>query len=156
MDQKQKDVKALAQAFNLPTPSHITFENYDFVLRSRLILEEAREFVQAAGCRAYGDSCEKIAPHDPVEMIDAMVDLLVVTYGAAVAAGIDIDLFWEEVHRTNLAKVGGPVREDGKILKPAGWVPPDIKGIYEAWRAVWALSEAGSRATQSGDITDEQ
>lgn len=25
----------------------------------------------------------------------------------------------------------GPVREDGKRLKPDGWTPPDIKGVLE-------------------------
>ena len=34
----------------------------------------------------------------------------------------------DEIQRTNMAKVGGPVREDGKRLKPPGWQPPDIEG----------------------------
>lgn len=32
------------------------------------------------------------------------------------------------VHESNMAKAGGPIREDGKRLKPEGWVPPDIEG----------------------------
>jgi hypothetical protein len=31
-------------------------------------------------------------------------------------------------HRTNMAKVGGPIVPNGKRLKPKGWQPPDIAG----------------------------
>ena len=43
--------------------------------------------------------------------------------------GIDIRPIWDEVHRTNMAKEGGGSRTDGKIMKPAGWQPPDIAGL---------------------------
>jgi hypothetical protein len=33
-----------------------------------------------------------------------------------------------EVHRANMAKVGGPKSPTGKQLKPPGWTPPDIFG----------------------------
>jgi predicted HAD superfamily Cof-like phosphohydrolase len=40
---------------------------------------------------------------------------------------------WDEVARSNLAKISdnGKVlkRNDGKVLKPEGWTPPDIKSI---------------------------
>ncbi len=32
------------------------------------------------------------------------------------------------VYQTNMAKLDGPIREDGKQLKPEGWQPPDIEG----------------------------
>jgi predicted HAD superfamily Cof-like phosphohydrolase len=41
--------------------------------------------------------------------------------------GCDLDPFFREVHRTNMAKVGGPIRADGKRLKPEGWQPPRIR-----------------------------
>ena len=28
-----------------------------------------------------------------------------------------------------MAKVGGPIREDGKRLKPEGWEPPNITKV---------------------------
>jgi predicted HAD superfamily Cof-like phosphohydrolase len=62
-------------------------------------------------------------------MVDALCDLLYVTYGAAVDLGVDLQPFFAEVHRSNMAKVGGRKREDGKWLKPAGWTPPDIAGL---------------------------
>jgi predicted HAD superfamily Cof-like phosphohydrolase len=69
---------------------------------------------------------------DLVEAIDGMCDLLCVVYGTAAEFGIDLAPFWDEVHRTNMAKAGGPVREDGKRLKPPGWTPPDIAGVLAA------------------------
>jgi predicted HAD superfamily Cof-like phosphohydrolase len=86
-------------------------------LRAELIREEARETVDA------------IEAGDLVGAIDGMCDLLCVVYGTALEFGIDLAPFWDEVHRTNMAKAGGPVRADGKILKPAGWVRPDLDRI---------------------------
>ena len=44
--------------------------------------------------------------------------------------GMDLQPFFEEVHRTNMLKTTGPVREDGKVLKPEGWKPPRIEAMY--------------------------
>ena len=68
---------------------------------------------------------------DNVEIVDALVDILVVTIGALHSMGADAEGAWKEVMKTNFAKIGedGKVRkrEDGKVLKPVGWVPPDLK-----------------------------
>ena len=45
---------------------------------------------------------------------------------AALEFGIPIERVWDEVHRSNMQKIGGATREDGKILKPDGWTPPNI------------------------------
>jgi hypothetical protein len=55
---------------------------------------------------------------------------------------VDLEPFFAEVHRTNMAKVGGPVRPDGKKLKPEGWQPPDIAGILRAQIAAAPLKPA--------------
>lgn len=62
------------------------------------------------------------------EIADGIVDSIVVLLGAACAFGIDIQPLWDIVHQSNLEKANGPVREDGKRLKPEGWKPPDILG----------------------------
>ena len=67
-----------------------------------------------------------------VEQLDALVDILVVTIGAIHSMGADGESAWKEVMSTNFAKIDrvtGKVRrrEDGKVLKPSGWVPPDLK-----------------------------
>jgi predicted HAD superfamily Cof-like phosphohydrolase len=68
---------------------------------------------------------------DNVEILDALIDILVVTIGAAHSMGADVEGAWKEVMKTNFAKIGedGKVRkrEDGKVLKPVGWVSPDLK-----------------------------
>lgn len=63
--------------------------------------------------------------------IDALIDILVVTIGALHSAGFDGEGAWKEVMRTNFAKIDketGKVRkrEDGKVLKPVGWEPPNL------------------------------
>lgn len=63
--------------------------------------------------------------------LDALIDILVVTIGAIHSMGADAAGAWNEVMRTNFAKIDpetGRVRkrEDGKVLKPEGWQPPDI------------------------------
>jgi predicted HAD superfamily Cof-like phosphohydrolase len=48
--------------------------------------------------------------------------------------GVDLRPFFREVHRTNMHKLTGPKREDGKQLKPPGWKSPRIKAMYERAR----------------------
>ena len=67
----------------------------------------------------------------PVTDLDAMIDILVVTIGAIHSMGADAEGAWNEVMRSNLAKIdpeSGLVlkREDGKVLKPAGWTAPNL------------------------------
>jgi predicted HAD superfamily Cof-like phosphohydrolase len=64
--------------------------------------------------------------------VDALIDIMVVTIGALHSIGVDVEGAWKEVHNSNMAKIDagtGAVlrREDGKILKPEGWQPPNLK-----------------------------
>lgn len=66
-----------------------------------------------------------------VEELDALIDILVVTIGAIHSMGANAEGAWKEVMRTNFAKIDketGKVRkrEDGKVLKPLGWTPPEL------------------------------
>ena len=79
----------------------------------------------------YNELKEAIEANDRVEQLDALVDILVVTMGAIRAGGFDGEGAWEEVMRTNFAKIDpdtGKVRkrEDGKVLKPEGWKEPEL------------------------------
>jgi predicted HAD superfamily Cof-like phosphohydrolase len=90
-----------------------------FNMYLKLIEEEAEELNQA------------IIAKDRVEMLDALIDMLVVTIGAIHSAGFDAEGAWKEVMQTNFAKIDkdtGKVvkREDGKVLKPDGWTPPNL------------------------------
>ena len=90
-----------------------------FNLYNKLISEEVNELNVA------------VAAGDKIETLDALVDILVVTVGAIPSLGADAEGAWKEVMRTNFAKIDhetGKVRkrEDGKVLKPVGWAPPDL------------------------------
>jgi predicted HAD superfamily Cof-like phosphohydrolase len=91
-----------------------------FEMYKNLIEEEFNELVTAEN------------DNDPVEQLDALIDILVVTIGAIHSMGADAEGAWKEVMRTNFAKIDhetGKVRkrEDGKVLKPIGWTAPDLK-----------------------------
>jgi predicted HAD superfamily Cof-like phosphohydrolase len=114
----QMMVRDFHQAMSVPvqdTPAMYTPERG--ALRVALIREEASEFAEA------------VQTGNMVECIDALCDLAYVVYGAALELGVVLDPFFREVHRANMDKAGGPVRDDGKILKPEGWQPPDIAGV---------------------------
>ena len=75
---------------------------------------------------------ELIASTTKVDDLDALIDILVVTVGAIHSLGVDAEGAWKEVMSTNFAKIDkqtGRVRkrEDGKVLKPAGWTPPELE-----------------------------
>jgi predicted HAD superfamily Cof-like phosphohydrolase len=79
----------------------------------------------------YDELRTALANRDQVETLDALVDILVVTIGAINSMGADGEGAWREVMATNFNKIDrqlGKVRrrEDGKILKPEGWEPPQL------------------------------
>lgn len=88
-------------------------------LYNKLIIEEFQEYVTA------------MMAEDDIERLDACMDMIWVILGLCHMKGYDIAGAWDEVVKTNMAKVDpetGKVRrrEDGKILKPEGWKPPDM------------------------------
>lgn len=98
------------------------YSKSQYVLYCNLIKEEIEELVEA------------ISNNDRVEQIDALIDILVVTVGAIHSIGADGEGAWNEVMKTNFAKIDqetGKVRkrEDGKVLKPDNWQPPNLS-IY--------------------------
>jgi len=95
----------------------------DHELRAKLIWEEATETLDA------------IRDGDLVEAVDGLADLIYVCLGAAVTWGVDLEPVFQRVHASNMTKTGG-VRDDGKIMKPEGWKPPDIREelIRQGWK----------------------
>ena len=88
-------------------------------LYETLIREEYHEFLNA------------VVGQDEVEQLDACMDMIWVILGYCHMKGYKVDAAWLEVARSNLAKINpqtGKVikREDGKVLKPEGWKPPDL------------------------------
>lgn len=96
------------------------FNEPQFNLYTKLIQEEVDELWDAN------------AKADKTECLDALIDILVVTIGAIHSMGADAEGAWKEVMRTNFAKIDretGKVRkrDDGKVLKPQGWTPPNLE-----------------------------
>ena len=56
--------------------------------------------------------------------------MLYVTYGTAALLGIDLPAVFEEVHRSNMSKLGpdgrAVRRHDGKVLKGPSYRPPNL------------------------------
>lgn len=70
------------------------------------------------------------------EIADGLCDLLYVTIGTAIAYGLGpiLDQLFQEVHRSNMTKVTGPVPPSLKYAgegKPAGYEPPQLLKIIE-------------------------
>ena len=72
---------------------------------------------------------------DMVETADACADLIWVIEGLCHSLGIPLQKVWDEVARSNMSKtVDGKLlkREDGKVLKPDTYSPPNIKTIIDS------------------------
>ena len=74
------------------------------------------------------DEIEKIA-----DQADALIDIVVYCYDSLVRMGIDGFPLIKAVMDANMAKKSSNgsfiIRPDGKIMKPEGWKPADIKSL---------------------------
>ena len=88
-------------------------------LRVDLIEEELEELKEA------------INKKDLQETIDALTDILYVTYGAGHAFGVNLDKCFEEVQNSNMSKLGvdgKPIfNENGKVMKGPNYFKPNLK-----------------------------
>ena len=87
-------------------------------LRIDLIKEELQELQEA------------IKNNDLKETVDALTDILYVTYGAGHAFGVNLDECFDEVQRSNMSKLdenGKPIYNDaGKVMKGPNYFKPDL------------------------------
>jgi len=87
-------------------------------LRINLIREELEEFIEA------------IKNKDLKETVDALTDILYVTYGAGHAFGVNLDNCFDEVQKSNMSKLGKdgkPIyNEAGKVMKGPDYFKPDL------------------------------
>lgn len=70
------------------------------------------------------------------ELADAIADTVYVVNGTGVSFGLPGEEIFDIVHTANMAKSTGPVRMDGKRLKPEGWERPEpkIQSLIESIR----------------------
>ena len=120
MSDWQKDVFDFHEKFECKICDTPSFSSPDEMkLRFSLIEEEILELKEA-----YKDN-------DLPSFIDAIADSIYVLLGTSVSIGVDLKPIWDEVQRTNMAKIPGYSRKDGKILKPDNWSPPDIEHLLK-------------------------
>lgn len=83
----------------------------------------------------FGELREAIINDDIIEAADGLADILYVVYGAAAAFGIDIDDVFDEVHDSNMSKLGEdnkPIYNDqGKVMKGPHYFRPNIARVLQ-------------------------
>lgn len=114
------DVSVFLQAVGQSTPATPIGATDQSNLYKKLIDEEYHEFLEAFYTK------------DDVEQIDACFDMMWVIVGYMKSRGWDCEGIWDEGAKSNLSKIDPATglvrrREDGKILKPEGWKPPNFK-----------------------------
>jgi predicted HAD superfamily Cof-like phosphohydrolase len=119
-----KDVEKFLNAVGQNPPPFLVDENPQSLLYKELIREEIKEFWEADEA------------NDDTERLDACFDMIWVIVGYARSRGWDMDGAWIEGAQSNLSKIDPATglvrrREDGKILKPEGWQPPNFKQFVE-------------------------
>lgn len=126
---------------------HDAYEHPNFLetepmdLTSEVGREEFAELCNAifgkAGARLLELTIDEVAKRDasemkvdPVEVIDALGDMLYLIVGAFVALGVPFEKVLREIHASNMSKLGAdgkPVkREDGKVMKGENFCPPNL------------------------------
>jgi len=134
MTDAQTMVKMFHQLFEIvANGSPSVVDSHTCALRIRLIQEEFEELRDA------------MASEDLTSIAKEMADLLYVVYGTAVSYGIDMEPVFREVHRSNMSKVGGYKREDGKWIKPSTYSPACIAPIL-AGQAISGETQKPERA----------
>lgn len=115
------DVRAFHERFNirprmaLPTPVH-ALPSSAGAQRVGHLVEELKEFMEA------------VRAGDLTGQADALADLVYVALGTAIMMGVPWNAVWDEVHAANMRKAVGLEPEKQGIVKPAGWVGPDVAG----------------------------
>lgn len=140
------------RVMNVPHKMIICIPEDDRVkLRASLIAEECMEFLDAM---LEDSSLSSVSPsalpimsikllisdfiaiakvkrtkHALLLAADALADIAYVVEGSNLEFGLPSEAVLDEVHSANMRKAAGPVRADGKRLKPEGWQPPNIEGV---------------------------
>lgn len=119
----QDKVEEFHRAFGLPTETSIQkfIPSETVKLRVDLLEEEFEEYLEA------------VATNNIIEIADALGDIVYIAFGTALTYGIDLDAVLDEIHKSNMSKLGTdgkPIyREDGKVLKGPNYRKPDIAAV---------------------------
>jgi predicted HAD superfamily Cof-like phosphohydrolase len=143
-DGQQGLIKALSERLEMRQQPQSVFHDQAFFMRAcgqttteinpaqaklyRSLIEEEMRELKVAEVQA-----------DEVEEFDAVLDLLVVLIGYGLSRGWPMLAGWDEVVRSNMAKIDPRTgmankREDGKVLKPEGWTPPALADVLKQYQ----------------------
>lgn len=85
--------------------------------------------------------------NDPKVISSTLRILANTVFATALIYSIPLTAIFTEVHRSNMAKLGEdgkPIyREDGKVIKPANWQPPNIMSVLEQASLNWTGITSG-------------
>jgi len=117
-----ESVKEFHETYGLPVLDTPTLVPDRHKLRLALIVEEAEELAEA------------MDENDLVGIADALGDLAYVVIGAALEFGIPLEEVVDEIHLSNMSKLGAggkPIyrESDGKVLKGPNYSPPNIAKV---------------------------
>lgn len=131
------DMQEMVTEFHIHSGSAVNMPEADGVraLRARLVLEECDEVTDAL-----------LGKGTPEEVAKELADAVYVLIGSAISLGIDFNEAFARVHKSNMDKLGTVVEfdEGGKVLKPEGWQPPNMRGVALADQPEVRLSPDGS------------
>jgi predicted HAD superfamily Cof-like phosphohydrolase len=147
MERQILQVRAFQTAFDAPMPEKPTLlPEKRAKLRHKLLQEEVTEIKKSLTIENELEGLEAVS--------DGIIDAMYILLGTAHEYGIAdrLPLMFDEVHNANMRKLdenGKPIyRKDGKVLKPEGWSPPNLKIILN--RKFHLYSE--SHATFAADL----
>lgn len=144
-------LKALAERLEMRQQPQSVFHDQATFMRAcgQTVTEDNREQAELYEDLVYEEVSEfydAVERKDEVETFDAVLDCIVVLIGYGLSRGWPMVEGWQEVMRSNFAKIDpltGKVtkRADGKVVKPEGWKAPDLEGVLEQYRLFGYVEE---------------
>lgn len=124
-------VEQFHKAFKRPINKKPTIHNVEINdLRLRLLREEVQELEDA------------LLQGTEEDVLDALIDIQYILDGSFLSLGFAHmkEKGFQVVHDANMAKLypdgTAKIRDDGKILKPEGWQPPNLKSVVSMYYEV--------------------
>lgn len=109
---------------NAPLRITLHREEHEELIEALTVCDDCAAHPEWGGPRPCDGCMEQLARE--------LADVVYIAYGTAHAYAVDLDEALREIHRAAMSKLFPPdgtervVRADGKILKPAGFVPPNM------------------------------
>lgn len=130
-------VKEFHERFNVAIDNPFTGDLID--LRSKLMYEELNEvdseLYPSEIIPTDRGPLEVELPVNKKKLTKELADLIYVTVGTAISFGLPLEAVFNEVHRSNLSKLGEdgrPIyREDGKVLKGPNYQEAQLDQFFE-------------------------